>query len=46
MYPENVAYPIGGERGDKYVLIEIHYDNPNMESGNSWILYGGKISEG
>ena len=28
-----MAYPIGGDRGDKYLLIEMHYDNPNMESG-------------
>ena len=34
MYPEDVAYPIGGELGDKYLLIEIHYDNPEMEAGN------------
>ena len=35
VYPENVALPIGGERNDKYLLIEIHYDNPRMESGNN-----------
>ena len=28
-----MAYPIGGDRGDKYLLIEMHYDNPNMETG-------------
>ena len=28
-----MAYPIGGGRGDKYLLIEMHYDNPDMESG-------------
>ena len=36
VYPENVALPIGGERNDKYLLIEIHYDNPRMETGNDW----------
>ena len=35
VYPENVGLPIGGERNDKYLLIEIHYDNPRMETGNS-----------
>ena len=35
MYPENAAYPIGGERNDRYLLIEIHYDNPGMETGNA-----------
>ena len=34
VYPENVALPIGGDRNDKYLLIEIHYDNPGMETGN------------
>ena len=36
MYPENVAYPIGGERGDTYLLIETHYDNPGRETGNAY----------
>ena len=35
MYPENVAYPIGGERNDRYLLIEMHYDNPGRETGNA-----------
>ena len=35
VYPENVGLPIGGERNDKYLLIEIHYDNPRMETGNT-----------
>ena len=34
VYPENVALPIGGELNDKYLLIEIHYDNPRMETGS------------
>ena len=38
-----MAYPIGGDRGDKYILIEIHYDNPNMESGYSYICYNMHI---
>ena len=39
MYPENVAYPIGGEQNDRYLMIEIHYDNPGMESGSYIIAY-------
>jgi len=35
VYPENVAYPIGGERNDLYLLIEMHYDNPETESGRT-----------
>ena len=37
MYPENVALPIGGELNDKYLLIEIHYDNPGMERGDNFV---------
>ena len=33
VYPKNVGLPIGGERNDKYLMIEIHYDNPRMETG-------------
>ena len=33
MYPNDVAYPIGGEGKSEYVILEIHYDNPNEDSG-------------
>ena len=32
-YPENVAYPLGGERGDTYLFMEMHYDNPDGVEG-------------
>ena len=38
VYPENVAYPIGGERNDTYLLIQMHYDNPRMETGG-YLIY-------
>ena len=31
MYPDNVAYPFGGEG---YIMIELHYDNPHEIEGN------------
>ena len=34
VYPNNVAYPFGGEGHAKYGIIELHYDNPEMISGN------------
>ena len=34
MFPENVALPIGGPGTDRYLVIEMHYNNPNMLSGN------------
>ena len=32
-YPDNVAYPLGGEGNPRFVVIEMHYDNPNLRSG-------------
>ncbi|CAH1233415.1 MOXD1 [Branchiostoma lanceolatum] len=32
-YPEHVGYPIGDEEDSGYVLMEVHYDNPQMASG-------------
>ena len=33
MYPKDVAFPIGGEGNAQYVILEMHYDNPNLDSG-------------
>jgi len=33
VYPENVAYPIGGPGGARFVVVEMHYDNPDLQSG-------------
>ena len=33
MYPREVAYPIGGEGNPQYVVLEMHYDNPNEDFG-------------
>jgi len=33
IYPENVAYPIGGPGNPQFLVMEIHYDNPDMRSG-------------
>ena len=33
MYPEGVGYPIGGN-GSRYFVMETHYDNPGMRTGN------------
>ena len=33
IYPENVAYPIGGPGNPQFLVMEIHYDNPNLRSG-------------
>ena len=32
--PENVALPIGGPGTHRYLVIEMHYNNPRMVSGN------------
>ena len=34
VFPEDVAYPIGGAGNSRYLLLELHYDNPNLISGD------------
>ena len=38
VYPDNVAFPFGGEGQRQYVVIELHYDNPKMVSGKYSVL--------
>ena len=45
VYPENVAYPVGGPGNARFLVMEIHYDNPESHRGklgdrvlNSWEL--------
>ena len=33
IYPEDVAYPIGGPGNAQHVVIEMHYDNPDRDDG-------------
>ena len=37
MFPENVALPIGGS-GHRYLVIEMHYNNPELDSGLVCVL--------
>lgn len=34
IYPEKVAYPVGGTGQQQFSMIEMHYDNPDMTEGN------------
>ena len=38
MYPKDVAYPTGGEGNPQYVILEMHYDNPNNDSGKTLMI--------
>ncbi|CAI8042458.1 DBH-like monooxygenase protein 1 homolog [Geodia barretti] len=33
VYPNNVAYPFGGEDFPQYLVMELHYDNPGLKQG-------------
>ena len=33
VYPENVAFPVGGPGFPRYAVIQIHYNNPERVSG-------------
>ena len=32
-FPDGVALPIGGMSSSEYIVLEMHYDNPNLHSG-------------
>lgn len=32
-YPKDMGYPIGGDTDYSYLVLELHYDNPQMEIG-------------
>ena len=34
VYPENVAYPMGGPGSARFLVIEMHYNNPDLQRGN------------
>ncbi|XP_071335319.1 DBH-like monooxygenase protein 2 homolog [Trachinotus anak] len=34
-FPENAGIPVGGGDSDIYYRLEIHYNNPNLESGRT-----------
>uniref|UniRef100_A0A1X7UIG5 DOMON domain-containing protein n=1 Tax=Amphimedon queenslandica TaxID=400682 RepID=A0A1X7UIG5_AMPQE len=33
VYPEHVAFPIGGPNGEQFAVIQLHYNNPEQVSG-------------
>ncbi|XP_074648518.1 DBH-like monooxygenase protein 1 isoform X2 [Tubulanus polymorphus] len=33
VFPVNVGYPLGGDDPARYMLFEVHYDNPRMKKG-------------
>ena len=33
VYPENVAYPIGGPGSARFLVVQLHYNNPELQSG-------------
>ncbi len=35
--PDGIGIPIGGSNKPNYVLLEVHYDNPNLDSGITMI---------
>ena len=38
VYPENVAYPIGGPGSARFLVMSLHYNNPELQSG-MFLLY-------
>ena len=34
VYPEEAGLPIGGEKFNRHVMLEVHYNNPELQSGH------------
>lgn len=32
-YPDEAGLPIGGPKSNKYVMLEVHYNNPALKDG-------------
>lgn len=32
-YPKEAGLPLGGPKTNKYVMLEVHYNNPEMKQG-------------
>lgn len=32
-YPEEAGLPLGGPKANKYIMLEVHYNNPEMKNG-------------
>ncbi|XP_041979262.1 tyramine beta-hydroxylase isoform X2 [Aricia agestis] len=41
VYPEEAGLPLGGPTANKYVMLEIHYNNPQMKS--DWVDSSGFV---
>ena len=39
MFPPNVALPLGGPGARMILLIEMHYDNPTLQTGIVFTAY-------
>ena len=35
VFPNNVAFPFGGQGSPEYLVMELHYDNPDRKRGIS-----------
>ncbi|XP_072948838.1 tyramine beta-hydroxylase isoform X2 [Epargyreus clarus] len=40
-YPEEAGLPLGGPKANKYVMLEVHYNNPEMKS--DWVDSSGIV---
>lgn len=38
-YPENVAYPVGGQGNPEFIVLEMHYDNQQVVAGDMYSLF-------
>ncbi|XP_046966055.1 tyramine beta-hydroxylase [Vanessa cardui] len=41
IYPQEAGLPLGGPKANKYVMLEVHYNNPDLR--NDWVDSSGII---
>ena len=34
VYPEEAGLPIGGSGFNRFIMLEVHYNNPELQAGN------------
>lgn len=37
VYPKEAGLPLGGPKANKYIMLEVHYNNPELRKGTFYI---------
>ncbi|GFS41547.1 dopamine beta-hydroxylase [Trichonephila inaurata madagascariensis] len=42
-YPEEAGLPIGGPEFSRYVMLEVHYNNPELKDAEGIVIFGSQL---